>query len=246
MVSTGENAANPRVGSRRKRLRPARGATRRGGAKPRGRNRNPRAWLPSAEEPAARVPAIPIHIGGRTGPVGSVLWEWTRAVSLSRLRDERRELREGIRLSGGEPFGWSTEGRKTPGVPRGASGANPRRGRSRRVRTLIGPGTREGLWRGARGQEGRGPVERREAGDRALERSGRPRGPVARQPVNPDAARQGRGGSEQRPTSSLRVASRMEFCWATCGTVRDLEARVNPMRAGRKAEPRDSRDSAGA
>jgi hypothetical protein len=159
---------------------------------------------------------------------------------------ERRELREGIRLSGGEPFGWSTEGRRTPGAPQGAGGYEPQERKVEACSHAFGPGTREGLWRGARGQEGRCPVERREAGDRALERSGRPRGPVGKQPVNPDAARQGRGGSEQRPTSSLRVASRMEFCWATNGTVRGLEARVNLMRAGRKAEPRGSRDSAGA
>jgi hypothetical protein len=160
--------------------------------------------------------------------------------------DERRELREGIRPSGGEPFGWSTEGRRTPGVPRGAYGCEPQERKVEACSHALRPGHEGGaLERSPRSGGslfGRAPRGGRSGG----ERGGIPRGPVGRQPVNPAAERQGRGGSEQRPTSSLRVASRMEFSWATNGTIRDLEARVNLMRAGRKAEPRGSRDSAGA
>jgi hypothetical protein len=55
-------------------------------------------------------------------------------------RDEWQELREGIRLSGGEPFGWSTEGRRTPGVPQGACGCEPQERKVEACSHALRPG----------------------------------------------------------------------------------------------------------
>jgi hypothetical protein len=140
VVSTVANAANPRVGSRWKRLRPARGETRRGGAKPRGRNRNPKAWLAFGRRARRSRTGDPESHRRSYGPgrIGALGVDARGPVVSS--HDERRELREGIRLSGGEPFGWSTEGRRTPGVPRGARGCEPQERKVEACSHALRPG----------------------------------------------------------------------------------------------------------
>jgi hypothetical protein len=156
--SARRNAANPRVGSRRQRLRPARKEIRRGGEKPRGRS-------------VIRCMAAPDR--------RRCLQRWRSSGNRgsARLRPSRRGLQWSVGASR-QAGGWSTEGWFRPHTARCGTGENPRRGRS-------APRSRGRLARARREGTGGEPEAKRVAvggppqgGTSTAERSGRPRGPV--------------------------------------------------------------------
>jgi hypothetical protein len=182
------NAANPRVGSRRQRLQPARRRIRRGGEKPRGRSvircmaaSDRRRGSSDGEAPGIVEARGSAHRGG-----GS-----SRSVGASR-----------------QVGGVVDGGVVTVRTPRGVNGRKPQ---ERKVSTAFArstdPGTKRGLWRGARDEESRcqratarryvdGGAKRKTSRTRRIGSGNQPR-----------HHRQGRGGSGGRPTSPLRNRS---------------------------------------
>lgn len=166
----------------------------------------PRAWLPLAEGTLCMGTNDLDSRRGCGNPTGG-LWEWTRAVPPSSRGDQVGAPRRRTGLLGGE----------APRVVDGGAVAARRAARCARVRTpgeedrgafaRHGPGTEEGLWRGARDQEGRrrSDAARRRVGVEARRKSSRAR---RRRPgANPDVVgkvEEGAGKGQRARYVSLR------------------------------------------
>jgi hypothetical protein len=211
--SARRNAANPRVGSRRQRLRPARKEIRRGGEKPRGRS-------------VIRCMAAPDR--------RRCLQRWRSSGNRgsARLRPSRRGLQWSVGAS--RQAGGVVDGGVVPPAHREVW--NGRKPQERKVSTAFarstGPGTKRGLGRGARGEEGRC----RRATARRYFNSGAKRKTSRTRRIGsgnqPRHHRQGRGGSGQRPTSPLRSAPRVADCRVSAGQSYDLIVRCQPHESG--------------
>ena len=94
-------------------------------------------------------------------------------------------------------------------------------------------------WVRARGESSGEELDQRGSSSSIAARRGRKRGrgenledtSTPASGANPERERQGRGGSEQRPTSSRRPGSR-DTTDMTCWKPHDLDVRGNPRRAG--------------